>query len=87
MTTPDHLRTQLRALLDRQPRFPVCLLPTPLMDLPNFSAALGGPRILMKRDDLTGLAFGGNKARKLDYFIGEAKAQGCDVFIGGGGAI
>ncbi len=81
------LKTELRARLGRQPRYPISLLPTPLMELPNFSAALGGPRIFMKRDDMTGLAYGGNKARKLDYFIGEAVAQGCDVFIGGGGAI
>lgn len=81
------LKTKLQELLDRQPRYPVSLLPTPLAELPRFSEALGGPRIFMKRDDMTGLAYGGNKARKLDFFIGEAKAQGCDVFIGGGGAI
>lgn len=76
----------LRALLATRPRFPVSLLPTPLVELPRFSEALGGPRILIKRDDMTGLAYGGNKARKLDYFVGEAVAQGCDVFLGGGGA-
>jgi len=80
------LQRALRALLDKQPRYPVSLLPTPLVELPRFSARLGGPRVFMKRDDMTGLAYGGNKARKLDYFIGEAVAQGCDVFIGGGGA-
>ena len=80
------LRVRLRELLDQQPRYPISLLPTPLVDLPRFSEAVGGPRILIKRDDMTGLAYGGNKARKLDYFIGEAVAQGCDVFIGGGGA-
>ncbi len=85
MTDPN-LKNQLRALLDKQPCHRVSILPTPLIDLPNLSARLGGPRILMKRDDMTGLAYGGNKARKLDYFIGEAVAQGCDVFIGGGGA-
>jgi 1-aminocyclopropane-1-carboxylate deaminase/D-cysteine desulfhydrase-like pyridoxal-dependent ACC family enzyme len=85
--TDPTLRRQLRELLDRQPRYPISLLPTPLMPVPNFSTAVGGARIFIKRDDMTGLAYGGNKARKLDYFIGEAKAQGCDVFIGGGGAI
>jgi L-cysteate sulfo-lyase len=79
-------KERLRGLLAQQPRFSISILPTPLIDLPQFSAQLGGPRILMKRDDMTGLAYGGNKARKLDYFIGEAKAMGCDVFIGGGGA-
>lgn len=77
---------ELRGLLAAQPRYPISLLPTPLVELPRFSAALGGPRVFIKRDDMTGLAYGGNKARKLDYFVGEAVAQGCDVFIGGGGA-
>lgn len=81
------LKKKLRTLLDKQPRYPISLLPTPLVELPRFSQALGGPRLFIKRDDMTGLAYGGNKARKLDYFIGEAVAQGCDVFIGGGGAI
>jgi 1-aminocyclopropane-1-carboxylate deaminase/D-cysteine desulfhydrase-like pyridoxal-dependent ACC family enzyme len=81
------LKSRLRDLLACQPRYAISLLPTPLVELPRFAAAMGGPRIFMKRDDLTGLAYGGNKARKLDYFVGEAKAQGCDVFIGGGGAV
>ena len=83
----DERRGSLRTLLSAQPRCAISLLPTPLQELPRFSAALGGPRILMKRDDMTGLAYGGNKARVLDYFIGEAVAQGCDVLIGGGAAI
>ena len=81
------LETALRGLLEKQPRYPISLLPTPLQELPRFSDALGGPRIFIKRDDMTGLAYGGNKARKLDYFIGEAVDQGCDVFLGGGGAV
>ena len=52
----------------------------------RFSEWLGGPRVLVKRDDLTGLALGGNKARKLEYLCGEAQAQGCDVLVTGGGA-
>src|SRR5439155_1044440 len=47
---------------------------------------LGGPRVLVKRDDLTGLALGGNKARKLEFLCGEAQAAGCDVLVTGGGA-
>jgi len=51
------------------------------------SAALGGPRILIKRDDLTGLMFGGNKVRQMEFVLGAALAEGADVFIcGGGGA-
>jgi D-cysteine desulfhydrase family pyridoxal phosphate-dependent enzyme len=52
----------------------------------RFSEWLGGPRVLVKRDDLTGLALGGNKARKLEYLCAEAEALGCDVLVTGGGA-
>lgn len=83
----EERKAELKSLLDKQPRYPISLLPTPLAELPRLSRALSGPRIWMKRDDLTGIAYGGNKGRKLDYFIGDAVAQGCDVFIGGGGAV
>jgi len=59
-------------------------LPTPLIEAPRLSERLGGPRILIKRDDLSGLAFGGNKVRKLEYLLGEALARGCDTVITGG---
>jgi D-cysteine desulfhydrase family pyridoxal phosphate-dependent enzyme len=65
----------------RFPRVRVANLPTPLEDAPRLSAALGGPRILIKRDDLTGLAFGGNKTRKLEWLLGEAQAAGADCVI------
>jgi D-cysteine desulfhydrase family pyridoxal phosphate-dependent enzyme len=61
-------------------------LPTPLEPMDRFSEWLGGPRVLVKRDDLTGLALGGNKARKLEFLCGEAQGQGCDVLVTGGGA-
>jgi L-cysteate sulfo-lyase len=80
--TPPELATALDAL----PRFPLALEPTPLEELPGLAAKLGVPRVLVKRDDLTGLAFGGNKVRMLEYFVGDALAKGCDVFVGGGGA-
>ena len=60
-------------------------LPTPLDDAPRLSAAVGA-RVLVKRDDLTGLALGGNKARKLEYLLGDALAQGCDTLVTAGGA-
>jgi D-cysteine desulfhydrase family pyridoxal phosphate-dependent enzyme len=63
------------------PRFPLAQLPTPLMPAPNLSAALGGPEILIKRDDLTGLALGGNKTRKLEYLVADAQQQGATVLI------
>jgi D-cysteine desulfhydrase family pyridoxal phosphate-dependent enzyme len=73
-------------LIGRLPRARLCPLPTPLEELPRFSEALGGPRILMKRDDLTGLALGGNKARKLEFVLGEAVAHRADTIITCGAA-
>jgi D-cysteine desulfhydrase family pyridoxal phosphate-dependent enzyme len=68
------------------PRVALAQLPTPLEPMDRFSDWLGGPSVLVKRDDLTGLALGGNKARKLEYLCGEARSRGCDVLVTGGGA-
>src|SRR5438128_7761381 len=65
------------------PRVPLALLPTPLQEAPHLAAELGIRRLLIKRDDLTGLAFGGNKARNLEFRMAEAVEQGADVFIAG----
>jgi len=54
---------------------------TPLERAPNLSVALGGPEIWIKRDDLLGLAAGGNKTRKLEFLVADALAQGCDTLI------
>ena len=59
-------------------------LPTPIETLPRLSEALGGPRLLIKRDDQTGLAFGGNKTRKLEFLVAEARDQGAKTLISGG---
>jgi D-cysteine desulfhydrase len=59
-------------------------LPTPIEGLPCLSEALGGPHLLVKRDDLTGLAFGGNKTRKLEFLVAEARDQGAKTLISGG---
>lgn len=67
--------------LARFPRRRYTPHPTPLEKLPNLSAALGGPEIWIKRDDLTGLAAGGNKTRKLEFLVAEALAQGADTLI------
>lgn len=69
----------------RYPRFRLCSLPTPMHEMPNLSKRLGGPRLFIKRDDLTGVAFGGNKSRKLEFFMGQAKAEGADVIVSGSG--
>jgi D-cysteine desulfhydrase family pyridoxal phosphate-dependent enzyme len=67
------------------PRFDLRVLPTPIEEMPRLSKALGGPRILVKRDDQTGLAGGGNKTRKLEFSIGEALFRGADTIITLGG--
>ncbi len=56
-------------------------LPTPLQKLENLSLALGGPEIYIKRDDLTGVAFGGNKSRKLEFIIQDVLNKNADVII------
>src|SRR5688572_5713030 len=74
--------------LNSLPRFPIAQLPTPLHPLDRLRQELGAecPRLLIKRDDMTGLALGGNKARKLEYLFADARAQGCDTLITCGAA-
>ncbi len=67
------------------PRLPLAHLPTPLEPLLRLSEHLGGPRILVKRDDCTGLAIGGNKTRKLEFLMAEARARGADTIVTIGG--
>ncbi len=67
--------------LARFPRRRYTQHPTPLEHLPRLSEVLGGPEIWIKRDDLLGLAGGGNKARKLEFLVAEALARGCDTLI------
>ncbi len=73
-----------------QPRVRLAQLPTPVQEAPRLRAALGGagrcPRILLKRDDLTGLALGGNKARKLEFLVGDALRAGATHLITAGAA-
>lgn len=66
------------------PRLRFAHLPTPVEELARLTRALGGPRILVKRDDQTGLAFGGNKTRKLEFLLAEAQATGATTLISGG---
>lgn len=65
-------------------RLDLAHLPTPIETLPRLSDVLGGPRLLVKRDDLTGLAFGGNKTRKLEFLVAEARDHGAKTLISGG---
>ncbi len=63
------------------PRVALCHQPTPLEFMPRLSEHLGGPDIWIKRDDCTGLATGGNKARKLEFLIGAALSENADMVI------
>jgi len=63
------------------PRFELAMLPTPLQEAPRLAKAIGLDRLLIKRDDNTGLAFGGNKARKLEYLVADAMRQGADMLL------
>jgi L-cysteate sulfo-lyase len=67
--------------LAKFPRVSLAHLPTPLEPLPRLSQELGGPAIWLKRDDCTGLATGGNKARKLEFLMGEALARNADTIL------
>lgn len=73
-------------LTDKLSRVSIAHLPTPLEPLPRLTAQLGGPGLWIKRDDQTGLATGGNKARKLEYLVADALAQGADTLITAGAA-
>src|SRR5512143_2171569 len=65
------------------PRIRIANLPTPVESLPRLGAQLG-LRLLVKRDDLTGLAFGGNKTRKLEFLLAEARNQGAQTLLTAG---
>ena len=70
--------------MNQIPRLHFAHLPTPIEELPRLTKALGGPRLLVKRDDQTGLAFGGNKTRKLEFLVAEAQEQGAKMMISAG---
>ena len=67
--------------LERVPRMELAFIPTPLQEMPRLAAAIGLDRLLVKRDDNTGLALGGNKARKLEYLVEAAKREGADILL------
>jgi len=75
----DEIRRRVALL----PRVPLALAPTPLHEAPRLAAEIGVGRLFIKRDDLTGLAFGGNKVRNLEFRMAEAVAEGANVFIAG----
>ena len=76
--------SRLRRQLERFGRVGLAQLPTPLEPLPRLTAHLRGPRLWVKREDCTGLGFGGNKLRKLDHVLHAAIEQGADTLVSGG---
>jgi 1-aminocyclopropane-1-carboxylate deaminase/D-cysteine desulfhydrase-like pyridoxal-dependent ACC family enzyme len=74
---------ELRETLKARPRISLANLPTPLEPCPGLSRELGGPQIWVKRDDLTGLATGGNKTRMFEYVLGQAIEERVDTVVAG----
>lgn len=83
VTTPTITRDELGERVGQLPRVRIAALPTPLEEMPRLRAALGAnaPRLFVKRDDLTGLAFGGNKVRHLEFRTADALKKGADTLI------
>jgi 1-aminocyclopropane-1-carboxylate deaminase/D-cysteine desulfhydrase-like pyridoxal-dependent ACC family enzyme len=79
--TPEELRQQT----GRLPRVDLTHLPTPLEEVPRFAERIGGARVFIKRDDCTGLLFGGNKTRHNEFLLADALHRGCDVVVWGAG--
>ncbi len=71
----------LQKRIDKLPRIKLAKLPTPLEESPRLTKFLGGPKLWVKRDDLTGIAFGGNKERKTEFAMADAIQKGADVII------
>jgi 1-aminocyclopropane-1-carboxylate deaminase/D-cysteine desulfhydrase-like pyridoxal-dependent ACC family enzyme len=84
MPAPVLAPSDVRAAADKLPRVRLAHLPTPLEEAPRFAAKIGGGvRVFIKRDDCTGLVLGGNKARHNEFLLGDALAEGCDLFVWG----
>lgn len=81
MDAAIEIRTTPLGKLDELPRTRLMSTETPLEAMPNMAARLGSAHLYVKRDDLTGLAFGGNKVRQLEFYIGEAVAEEADTIL------
>ena len=75
----------IKKVIAKYPRIHLTPLPTPLEFAPQLTKMLGGPKIYVKRDDLTAIAFGGNKTRKLEFLMADAVKQNADTVITLGG--
>ena len=83
LDSPRLSRAEIRERIARIPRVKLALTPTPIEEAPNLTKALGGPRIFIKRDDLTGVAFGGNKLRNLEFRLARTMAEKPDTVVVG----
>jgi 1-aminocyclopropane-1-carboxylate deaminase/D-cysteine desulfhydrase-like pyridoxal-dependent ACC family enzyme len=80
--TEAHIsRSELRKRINAIPRSSLGYYPTPLDDAPRLSAELGGPRILIKREDVSGLALGGNKTRMMEFYMADALNRDSDSVV------
>src|ERR1700722_13669794 len=85
MSFPTLTADQLRHQAARLPRVSLGHLPTPLEELPRFAKRLEGPRLFLKRDDCTGMLFGGNKTRHNEFLLADALRQKADMLVWGAG--
>jgi 1-aminocyclopropane-1-carboxylate deaminase/D-cysteine desulfhydrase-like pyridoxal-dependent ACC family enzyme len=83
VVTAEQLARDLRPRIERVPRVRIGEFPTPLTELTRLREYVRGPRIFLKREDLSGLALGGNKTRLLEFRLAEALGLGADVVIAG----
>src|SRR5438874_5040411 len=85
MSYPVLSTEEVRRVVSGLPRVDLAHLPTPLEEVPRFAERIGGARIFLKRDDCTGLLFGGNKTRHNEFLLADALHQGADVVVWGAG--
>ncbi len=85
MAFPVLTTEELRRCVARLPRVDLAHLPTPLEEVPRFADRIGAARIFLKRDDCTGLLFGGNKTRHNELLMADALHKGADVVVWGAG--
>jgi 1-aminocyclopropane-1-carboxylate deaminase/D-cysteine desulfhydrase-like pyridoxal-dependent ACC family enzyme len=85
MSNPVLTTNELRRCVARLPRVDLAHLPTPLEEVPRFADRVGAARIFLKRDDCTGLLFGGNKTRHNEFLLADALREGADLVVWGAG--
>jgi 1-aminocyclopropane-1-carboxylate deaminase/D-cysteine desulfhydrase-like pyridoxal-dependent ACC family enzyme len=85
MSFPVLTTDELRRCVARLPRVDLAHLPTPLEEVPRFADRIGAARVFLKRDDCTGLLFGGNKTRHNEFLLADALREGADLIVWGAG--